>query len=162
MDYRQTALWLKERLPIVPDTAIILGTGLSDLAESADILFRMSYKDIPGFVSSTAPSHQGNLIIGLLSGIPILFLQGRFHYYEGYSMPQVVFPTRVISALGISNLIVTNASGSLKEELEPGAIVQIRDHINFMGTNPLIGEHCDDFGQRFPDMSGVYSSRLAS
>ncbi|MDP2173433.1 MAG: purine-nucleoside phosphorylase [Candidatus Cloacimonadaceae bacterium] len=156
MDSKQTALWLKDRLPMIPETAIILGTGLSDLADSVEIQFSIPYDEIPGFVNSTAPSHLGNMIMGTLNGIPILILQGRLHFYEGYTMQQVVFPVRVMAALGIKNLIVTNASGSLREELEPGAIVQIEDHINFMGTNPLIGINDEELGERFPSMNNPY------
>ena len=156
MTYNETAKWLKMRLPHVPDAAIILGTGLSDMAEEFEIISRIPYSDIPGFVQSTAPSHKGNLILAELKGKMILFLQGRFHYYEGHSMNQVVFPTRVMAAMGIKTLVVTNAAGSLKKELSPGSIVQITDHINFMGVNPLVGENDDDLGERFPSMNELY------
>lgn len=155
-DYRQTALWLKERLSRLPQVAIILGTGLNDLADSATVLDRIPYSEIPGFASSTAPSHKGNLILGELDGRTILFLQGRFHFYEGYSMATVVFPTRVLASLGVQTLIVTNASGSLRQELKPGTIVQICDHINFMGTNPLIGHNDEQVGERFPSLNNLY------
>lgn len=155
-DYRQTALWLKERLPKLPKVAIILGTGLNDLADSASLLWQMPYPEIPGFASSTAPSHKGNLILGELGGRAVLFMQGRFHFYEGYSMPTVVFPTRVLACLGVQTLIVTNASGSLRQQLTPGTIVQIKDHINFMGTNPLIGHNDEQLGERFPSLNNLY------
>lgn len=155
-DYRKTAEWLKDKLPQIPTHAVILGTGLSDMAEAFPILLQIPYQEIPGFVSSTAPSHKGNLILCNVDGVPVLFLQGRFHFYEGYPMSDVVFPTRVLAALGIKALIVTNAAGSLRLELKPGAIVQLSDHINFMGTNPLIGHNDEDLGERFPSMNQQY------
>lgn len=153
MNYHDTANWLKDKLPVVPGLAIILGTGLSDLTDHYPGLWSMEYSQIPGFVSSTAPSHRGVLSLCEISGKPVLVLQGRFHYYEGYPMTDVVFPTRVLAALGIKNLIVTNAAGSLREELPPGRIVMISDHINFMGTNPLIGHNDESLGERFPSMN---------
>lgn len=154
--YDKTALWLKDILPAEPKFAVILGTGLSDMAEAFPILKQIPYGEIPGFVSSTAPSHKGNLILCEVSGQPVLFLQGRFHYYEGYPMSDVIFPTRVLACLGIKALIVTNAAGSLRLGLAPGAIVQINDHINFMGTNPLIGHNDEKLGERFPSMNQLY------
>ncbi|HPF09503.1 MAG TPA: purine-nucleoside phosphorylase, partial [Candidatus Cloacimonadota bacterium] len=144
MDYRNTAGWLSNRLPQKPESAIILGTGLSDMAEAFPLIMTIPYTDIPGFVNSTAPSHKGNLILAEMAGKAVLFLQGRFHFYEGHSMEQVVFPTRVLAAMGVKNLIVTNAAGSLRKELPPGSIVQLIDHINFMGRNPLVGHNDED------------------
>jgi len=155
-DYRQTASWLRERLPLVPQAGVILGTGLNDLADHLEILFKMPYSEIPGFASSTAPSHKGNLILGKLGGVPILCLQGRFHFYEGYPMSTVVFPVRVLACLGVGTLIVTNASGSLREQYAPGSIIQLNDHINHMGTNPLIGHNDETLGERFPSLNDVY------
>lgn len=156
MNYQDTTAFLKKHLPRIPKAAIILGTGLSDMAESFDIISTIPYSDIPGFVQSTAPSHKGNLILAEINQETVLFLQGRFHYYEGHSMPQVIFPTRVLAKLGVNTLIVTNAAGSLRKELAPGSIVQLIDHINFMGINPLIGENDDDLGERFPSMNELY------
>jgi len=158
--YKNTSAWLKTKLPKEPEIAVILGTGLSKSAEAYPILYSITYNQIPGFVQSTAPTHKGNLLLCEVGGVPVLFLQGRFHYYEGYSMQEVVFPVRVLSALGIKILIVTNASGSLRKELEPGTIVQLQDHINFMGTNPLIGMNDDDFGERFPSLNNPYDPEL--
>jgi len=155
-DYRQTAAWLKDRLPAQPVAGLILGTGLNDLADSLEQLARFPYSEIPGFVRSTAPSHRGVLILALLGGKPVLILQGRFHFYEGHGMEQVVFPTRVLACLGIKTLLVTNASGSLRQELGPGSLVQITDHINFMGRNPLVGENDESLGERFPSMNQLY------
>ena len=156
MNYRETARWLHERLPQKPSVAVILGTGLSDMAETFDIIFSLPYTEIPGFVQSTAPSHKGNLILAKSGSKAIMFLQGRFHYYEGHSMSQVVFPTRVVAAMGIKTLVLTNAAGSLRKELCPGSIVQITDHINFMGINPLIGENDEELGERFPSLNELY------
>jgi purine-nucleoside phosphorylase len=156
MTYHDTANWLKEQLPATPELAIILGTGLSDLTDHYPSLWSIPYTDIPGFMRSTAPSHRGVLSLCEISGKPVLVLQGRFHFYEGYPMTDVVFPTRVLAALGIRNLIVTNAAGSLKEDLPPGKIVMLRDHINFMGTNPLIGHNEETLGERFPSMNEQY------
>ncbi len=161
MGYSNSAAWLKERLPEVPKIAIILGTGLSDMAEAQNSIV-IPYSEIPGFVKSTAPSHRGNIVYTKLNGVPVLFMQGRFHYYEGYKMEQVVFPVRVLARLGIETLIVTNASGSLREHLKPGSIVNIYDHINFMGTNPLIGENDEDLGERFPSMNHLYDPKYIS
>lgn len=160
MTYRETAQWLKNKFSDQPKAAIILGTGLSDMAESFEVISTIPYKEIPGFVQSTAPSHKGNLIFAKVNHTTVAFLQGRFHFYEGHSMEQVVFPTQVMSALGINNLIVTNAAGSLKKELSPGSIVQITDHINFMGTNPLIGINDESLGERFPSMNELYDPQF--
>ncbi len=154
--YKDTANWLKERLIKLPKFAVILGTGLSEMAETFATLQRIPYSELPGFVSSTAPSHKGFMLLADVKGVPVLFLQGRFHYYEGYAIEQVIFPTRVLAALGVKMLVVTNAAGSLRLELPPGAIVQITDHINFMGINPLIGHNDEELGERFPSMNQPY------
>ncbi len=154
--YRQTADWLKQRLPEIPKVGLILGTGLNGIADQGRIHARIPYAEIPGFASSTAPSHKGNLILGEIGGQKVLYLQGRFHYYEGHPLSAVVFPTRVLASLGIETLIVTNASGSLREELTPGSIVLLTDHINFMGSNPLIGENDESLGERFPSLNQPY------
>lgn len=159
-DYRQTAAWLRELLPVQPVAGLILGTGLGDLADSVEQLARFPYSEVPGFVRSTAPSHQGNLVLAMMGGKPVLIMQGRFHFYEGHSMASVVFPTRVLACLGVKNLLVTNASGSLREKLGPGALVQITDHINFMGRNPLVGENDESLGERFPSMNQPYDPEL--
>ncbi len=160
LNIQETAAWLKAKLPQLPKFAIILGTGLSDMAEAFPCLCNILYTEIPGFVASTAPSHKGHLVLADVEGVPVLFLQGRFHFYEGYAMEQVVFPTRVMAALGVQALIVTNAAGSLRLELPPGAIVQLTDHINFMGTNPLIGHNDETIGERFPSMNQPYDPQF--
>jgi purine-nucleoside phosphorylase len=162
MDYRYTAQWLSDKIPEQPMAGIILGTGLSPLADMLQNKTTLPYEDIPGFVKSTAPSHAGNLIFGYLTGKPVILFQGRFHFYEGYSMSQVVFPVRVLASMNVKTLIVTNASGSLRKDFEPGDIVILTDHINFMGTNPLIGENDESLGERFPSMNLQYSTKMHS
>lgn len=144
------------------EIGIILGTGLSNFADYVSEKIVIPYSDIPGFVKSTAPSHKGNLIAGTLNNKKVIVLQGRFHFYEGYSMEQVVFPTRVLKQLGIHTLIVTNAAGSLREEFKPGSIIMLKDHINFMGTNPLIGPNDDTLGERFVSMHDTYCEEYRS
>lgn len=139
------------------EVGIILGTGLSNFAEYVSDKIILPYENIPGFVKSTAPSHQGNLIAGTLNGKKVIVFQGRYHFYEGYSMEQVVFPTRVLKSLGVHTLIVTNAAGSLREEFRPGSIILLKDHINFMGTNPLIGTNDDTLGERFVSLHDTYN-----
>lgn len=148
--------YISEKIGSGYEVGIILGTGLSNFAQYVSDQIVIPYDEIPGFVKSTAPSHQGNLIAGILNGKKVLVLQGRFHYYEGYSMEQVVFPTRVLKLLGIHTLIVTNAAGSLREEFKPGSIIMLKDHINFMGTNPLLGPNDDSLGERFVSMHDSY------
>lgn len=160
MDYKYTAQWILKQINTVPDVGIILGTGLNGLVDILQDKIVIPYEDVPGFVKSTAPSHAGNIVFGYLSGKAVMLYQGRFHYYEGYSMEQVVFPVRVLAAMKVKNLFVTNASGSLREDFRPGDIVIIKDHINFMGTNPLIGENHENLGERFPSMNKQYSVML--
>ncbi len=139
-----------------PERAIILGSGLGSLAESIEDPIVVPYREIPYWPRSTAPGHAGKLIFGNLEGAATVIMQGRVHYYEGYTMEEVVFPVRVLGRLGIKTLIVTNASGGINTDIPPGGIVAIQDHINFMGTNPLIGENDDEAGPRFPDMTEAY------
>ncbi|HPY97059.1 MAG TPA: purine-nucleoside phosphorylase [Candidatus Cloacimonadota bacterium] len=158
----ETISYLKSKISINPLVGIILGTGLNDLATEVDNKIEILYEDIPGFVRSTAPSHQGKLIAGTISDMPILMLQGRFHFYEGYTMEQVTYPIRVFKKLGIKYLFVTNAAGSLNPTMRPGNLVLLNDHINMMGTNPLIGKNLDEFGERFPSMNEPYDAELQS
>jgi len=139
-----------------PKRAIILGSGLGSLAESIEDPKVIPYRDIPYWPRSTAPGHAGKLVFGNLEGVPTVIMQGRVHYYEGYTMEEVVFPVRVLGKFGIRTLIVTNASGGINTDIPPGGIVAVQDHINFMGTNPLIGENNDESGPRFPDMTEAY------
>lgn len=156
----EAATSIQTKLGYTPEVGIILGTGLNSVAEMMTDPITIPYEEIPHMPISTAPSHHGRFVIGNLSGKKTVIMQGRLHYYEGYSMQQITFPIRVMRALGIKTLIVTNAAGSLNENLQPGDIVLINDHINFMGTNPLIGKNYDELGERFPSMNEPYSQRL--
>ena len=152
--------FIKEHLPINPEYLLILGTGLGELAENMTISLELPYKDIPHFPVSTVESHTGKLLMGYLGGKRVMAMQGRFHYYEGYSMNQIVFPIRVAKMLGIQTLLVSNACGGLNPNFERGDIMLINDHINFLGDNPLIGPNDPDLGPRFPDMSQPYTKHL--
>ncbi len=143
-----------------PQIAIQLGTGLGSITDSIDIEYSIAYQDIPFFPQSTVESHQGRLIIGRIGGQPIVALSGRFHYYEGYSTRQVTFAIRVLQLLGIKTIIITNAAGGLNPTFTPGTIMLIRDHLNFLGENPLRGPNVDEWGPRFPDMSVPYHPAL--
>ena len=156
----EAVAFIKERLPIDPEYLLILGTGLGQLAEEMTVELELPYEEIPHFPVSTVESHAGKLLIGYLGGKPVMAMQGRFHYYEGYSMNQIAFPIRVAKMLGIQTLLVSNACGGLNPNFERGDIMLINDHINFLGDNPLIGPNDPDLGPRFPDMSQPYTERL--
>jgi len=158
----EAASFIKERLPIVPEYLLILGTGLGQLAEEMKVELEIPYEEIPHFPVSTVESHAGKLLVGNLGGKSVMAMQGRFHYYEGYSMNQIVFPVRVAKMLGIQTLLVSNACGGLNPNYERGDIMLINDHINFLGDNPLIGPNDPNLGPRFPDMSQPYTERLLS
>ena len=140
--------------------AIVLGSGLGAFAEEFEEAVKIPYQQIPGFVTSTAQGHAGSLVIGKVEAVPIIAMQGRVHYYEGYSLEEVTFPIRTFKLLGIKTLILTNASGGVDVELSQGALMVISDHLNLMGVNPLRGPNDERFGPRFPDMSEVYSREL--
>ena len=144
-----------------PEIGLILGSGLGVLAEEIEDSTAIQYKEIPHFPVSTVEGHRGQLVIGKLSGKTVICMQGRFHYYEGYSIYQVTYPVRVMQQLGISKLIVTNSAGGINTEFRPGDLMLIEDHINLMGVNPLVGRNIDSFGPRFPDMSETYDRQLA-
>lgn len=156
----EAVAFIKERLPIDPEYLLILGTGLGQLAEEMTVELELPYEEIPHFPVSTVESHAGKLLIGYLGGKSVMAMQGRFHYYEGYSMNQIAFPVRVAKMLGIQTLLVSNACGGLNPNFERGDIMLINDHINFLGDNPLIGPNDPDLGPRFPDMSQPYTERL--
>lgn len=153
--YQETADYLKTRITGNPETAIILGSGLGTLGDQIEEPLIIPYEDIPNFMKSTVPGHKGNFICGKLGGKQILAMQGRFHYYEGYTMQQVTFPIRVMKLLGIKNLFVSNAAGGIDTSFKVGDLMIIRDHIS-MVPNPLIGPNNADFGTRFPDMTRPY------
>jgi purine-nucleoside phosphorylase len=140
----------------IPRIGIILGTGLGSLVDGIEIEASIEYEDIPNFLVSTVESHRGRLLFGKLSGQPVVCMQGRFHYYEGYSFKQITFPIRVMKALGVGSLIVSNACGGLNPDFIAGDIMMINDHINLFPGNPLIGPNDDNLGPRFPDFFQVY------
>lgn len=155
---QQAVEYLEQNISVKPEVAIILGSGLGALADYIENAEVVKYADIPFWPRSTVIGHAGRLVVGYLSGKPVIVMQGRVHYYEGYTMEEVVFPTRVLGRLGAKSLVVTNASGGINTEIPPGTLYVITDHVNFMGTNPLIGENLNDFGSRFPDMTHAYDA----
>jgi purine-nucleoside phosphorylase len=145
----------------VPDVAIVLGSGLGDFAGQLQEAISIPYGDIPNWPASKVIGHEGRLVIGTLAGKRVAALSGRAHFYEGHDLPTVTFATRVIGRLGVKVLILTNAAGGINDvDLSPGMLMVIDDHINLMGSNPLVGPNEDQFGARFPDMTEVYSQRL--
>lgn len=153
---------IKQYLDDTPKIGIILGTGLGSVINDVNIHAVLDYKDIPHFPISTVESHSGKLIIGTLEQKPIIAMQGRFHFYEGYSMQEITFPIRVFQALGIDTLLVSNACGALNPSYSSAEIMLIDDHINMLGGNPLIGPNINELGPRFPDMSRPYDKELLS
>jgi purine-nucleoside phosphorylase len=151
---------IRDRFPVTPSVAVILGTGLGGLATHIETRAVIDYADIPGFPLSTVESHAGRLLCGTLAGRTVVAMQGRFHRYEGYTLQQVTFPVRVLRALGASTLIVSNACGGMNPLWAPGDLMMIADHINMLGDNPLIGPNDDSLGPRFPDMSEPYDGSL--
>ncbi len=158
---KETATFLQSKISVKPRIAIILGSGLGDLANDIEVSEKILYTDIPNFPVSTIKGHKGQLIFGTLSGVEVVAMQGRFHYYEGYSMTEVTFPIRVFKEMGIEYLFVSNASGGVNPDFEVGDIMFITDHINLM-PNPLIGQNIDEMGPRFVDMSEAYDKKLLS
>ena len=148
--------YITGQVDLKPAMGIILGTGLGSLVDGMDMAGKVEYEDIPHFPTSTVESHHGRLLFGHLRGKPVVGMQGRFHFYEGYSFRQIAFPIRVMKKLGIETLVVSNASGGMNPVYEAGDIMLIKDHINFFPGNPLIGDNDDDWGPRFPDCSEVY------
>lgn len=158
----EAAAFIRSKSQTSPKIGLILGSGLGSLADKIESPDKIPYDQIPHFPVSTVEGHAGQLVIGQLEGKPVIAMQGRFHYYEGYTMEQVTFPVRVMKALGVESLVVTNACGGLREFLYPGALMFITDHINFTGTNPLMGHNYEDLGPRFPDMSNAYDKSYIS
>jgi purine-nucleoside phosphorylase len=155
----ETVSFIKEKTNFQPEVAIILGTGLGGLVNDIDIYMSLDYEQIPNFPVSTAPGHHGKLIFGTLGGKNVMAMQGRFHYYEGYTMQQVTFPIRVMKFMGIKYLFISNASGGMNPGFEIGDLMIQTDHINLL-PNPLVGKHYPEFGDRFPDMSESYDKEL--
>ena len=163
MQYSETADFLCNKIISsgheMPRLAVVLGSGLGKLADRIENPLVIPYKEIPHFKSSTAIGHKGNLIVGRFGGKTILAMQGRFHYYEGYTMQEVTYPIRVFAKMGVTTLMVSNAAGAVNPDYRVGDLMVITDHVSFM-PNPLIGRNQDEFGPRFPDMTEVYSRRL--
>jgi len=152
--------FLASRLNVSPEIGMITGTGLENLTEKIKVDFRIPYKEIPHFPTSTVKGHKGTLVSGRLAGRTVLAMEGRFHLYEGYSPYEITFPIRVMSGLGIKYLFISSAAGGLNPSFKPGSIMIVIDHINLTGRNPLIGPNIEEFGPRFPDMSQVYDPDL--
>ncbi len=142
-----------------PEIAIVLGSGLGELADEYCEI-KLAYSEIPGFPVSTVKGHNGNLVFAKVNGKNIMMMQGRFHFYEGHSMQTVTYPIKIMKKLGVETILITNAAGGVNPYFKPSSLMIIKDHINFMGTNPLIGPNDDTLGERFPDMSEVYTKSL--
>ena len=151
---------IRKVLPFTPQVAIVLGSGLGGLAEKIEGPVYLPYGDIPGFKVSTAPGHAGRFVAGQLAGKPVICMQGRLHFYEGHTMQEIAFPVRVLKALGVQALVLTNAAGGVNKSFSVGDLMLIEDHINFMGANPLTGLNDDAVGPRFCDMSFAYTPAL--
>jgi purine-nucleoside phosphorylase len=158
--FKESAAFIQSRTNVKPTIGIILGTGLGGLVKEINVIDEIPYEQIPNFPVSTVESHSGKLIFGELGGKQVVAMQGRFHYYEGYSLQQVTFPVRVMKFLGIERLFVSNASGGVNPDFEVGEIMIQNDHINLFPGNPLIGKNIDELGPRFPDMSEPYDHSM--
>ncbi len=156
----RAAQTISARATVKPRIALVLGSGLGAFADEFTDAVAIPYQEIPGFVSSTAQGHKGRLVTGNVDGIPVVAMQGRVHFYEGYSLEEVTFPIRTFKSMGIDTVILTNAAGGIDVQLTQGALMVISDHLNLMGVNPLRGANDDRFGPRFPDMTEVYSREL--
>jgi purine-nucleoside phosphorylase len=151
---------IRARISVEPRIALVLGSGLGSFADDFEEAVGIPYEEIPGFVRSTAQGHAGRLVVGKIDSVPVLAMQGRVHYYEGYSLEEVTFPIRTFGLLGVKTIVLTNAAGGINVQLTQGALMVISDHLNLMGVNPLRGANDERFGPRFPDMSAVYSPEL--
>jgi purine-nucleoside phosphorylase len=156
----ETVAWLRPQIPKDTETGVVLGTGLGDLVKAISIEKKIPYAEIPHFPVSTVEGHQGNLIVGTLGGKPVLAMQGRFHFYEGYAMTEVTYPIRTMQLLGIKYLFLSNAAGGMNPSFEIGDIMLIEDHINLFPEHPLRGKNYAKLGARFPDMSEPYDRKL--
>lgn len=161
----QAADAVRKQISVLPKTGIILGSGLGELAEMVEQASTIPFEDIPHWPVSTVRGHQGRLVVGTIKNQPVMVMQGRVHYYEGYSMSQVALPVRVMKRLEVENLVVTNAAGAINPDFRPGDVMLIVDHINLIGMgglNPLRGPNLDVFGERFPDMSQAYDRKFGA
>lgn len=160
MSYNTAAQYIKSKINSVPEAAVVLGTGLGDIADSLDDKVIIPYSDIPCFPSVNGTFHKCRVVYGRIGDTPVLFMQGRIHYYEGFSMQEVVFPIRMLHALGVRSVILTNASGAVNKDFAPGDLVLINDHIKFGLDSPLRGRNDDSLGDRFFDMTNAYDKAL--
>ncbi len=151
---------VREKTDFVPEAALILGSGLGEYAEEIKVSASIEYKDIEGFPVSTVAGHKGRFIFGYVNQVPVVIMQGRVHYYEGYPMTDVVLPARLMGLMGAKTLFLTNAAGGVNKDFDPGDLMLIRDHISTFVPSPLLGTNIEELGPRFPDMSQVYSRRL--
>ena len=158
--YEKTADYVKSRAPFAPELGLILGTGLGPLAKAIENPVEIDYRDIPNFLVSTAPDHAGKLIFGTLAGKKLVCMSGRFHSYEGYDFEQLAIPVRLFKLLGVKQLIVTNAAGGVNTGYRPGDIMVISDHIKLNGASPMRGKNLPEVGDRFVDVSRMYTPRL--
>ena len=157
MKFEETVNFIKEKVKDIPKIAIVLGSGLGSLSNEIENKICISYKDIPNFPISTVPGHKGELIFGTLENIPIVAMNGRFHYYEGYDLKEVTYPIRIFKLLGIETIILTNAAGGINLNFEKGDLMIIEDQLSFFAESVLRGPNIDEFGERFIDMSDVYT-----
>lgn len=158
---QEAAMYITSRIGVEPvEIGMVLGSGLGGLAEELEDAVAISYKDIPFFPVSTVFGHKGRLVVGTLEGRRVMCMQGRFHFYEGWGMDQVVFPIQVMHALGVRNLLVTNAAGGVNTSFKPGDLMLITDHIKLIADSPMRGANCDELGERFFDMSNTYDKAL--
>lgn len=156
----QYALKISTRIGFQPKVGIVLGTGLGDLVEKIDAVYEVAFTDLSGFPVSTVEGHAGHFIFGYFEDVPIVCMQGRVHYYEGYSMDDVVLPIRFMAVMGVESVILTNAAGGINKDFNVGDIMMIKDHIATFVPNPLIGKNVDQLGVKFPDMSKVYDDKI--
>lgn len=157
---KETVGYIKDKVNFEPEIGIVLGTGLGGLADVIDTIATVKYEDIPHFPVSTVKGHEGQLIFGTISGKKVVAMQGRFHFYEGYPIQDLAIPIRTMKLLGVETVLLSNAAGGMNPDYKVGDVMLITDHINIMGTNPLMGQNDDFFGPRFPDMSAVYDKEL--
>lgn len=151
---------IRSRTDIIPKVALVLGSGLGTLAEEIDVKATVDYSQLPDFPTSTVEGHKGRFIFGNIGNVPVAIMQGRVHYYEGYTMDKVVLPIRIMRILGAEILMLTNAAGGINSDLDPGSFMAIKDHISFFVPSPLRGKNIDELGPRFPDMTGIYDREL--
>jgi purine-nucleoside phosphorylase len=159
---KESSTFLKSKISSKPTVGIILGSGLGEFANNIEVEFSVPFSQIPNFQATTVAGHKGNCIIGKVGARSLVALQGRYHYYEGHSMHQVVFPVRCLATMGLETLIITNSAGGLQPGMQSGDLMIIEDHINLMGNNPLIGPNLKELGPRFPDMTEAYDKSLTS